>query len=389
MAIKPIVALPKGNAGMTVISSSNDDSTVSLPDMGFDFMYNGSPVRIIYSSGNTWIGFGTASEHLTINRKDTSVNKLYYKQEEENQTKLFRIRFEGNSSWSSWGSNDLIWELSLYETGVITLIIEKMPNNGTNNFVNPGIGTQALTLVVGKSYVFTPGDSDGKRFNLEEGSYFPHIEKFLIVDDEGIKAFQVVEEIPTWIKVADLPITQELLLEYGCDMLQATLEGLIGDTPSVYYYTDNQDAIDAGNSYEFEISITSTSLPKVIIQREDFLIHTNKIINKIVLDTSLDKRDNSGNIISTSGKARLAISIDEGITWLTFNMDTGLFEGIDINNITEFLSDGMNPQNLSTVDYSTLNQLIEPNRKIRFAYLLEKPTFDDICKLKKLKIFYS
>ena len=83
MAIKPIVALPKGNAGMTLISSRNDDSTVSFPDIGFDFKYNGSPVRIIYSTGNTWIGFGTASEHLTINRKDTSVNNLYYKKEDK------------------------------------------------------------------------------------------------------------------------------------------------------------------------------------------------------------------------------------------------------------------------------------------------------------------
>ena len=35
MAIKPIMALPKGNAGMTILSLNNDDSTVSFPDMGF------------------------------------------------------------------------------------------------------------------------------------------------------------------------------------------------------------------------------------------------------------------------------------------------------------------------------------------------------------------
>lgn len=389
MAIKPIVALPKGNAGMTLISSRNDDSTVSFPDLGFDFKYNGSPVRIIYSNGNTWIGFGTASEHLTINRKDTSVNNLYYKYEVENQTKLFRIRFEGNSYYGSWGSNDLIWEISLYETGVFTLIIENMPNNGTNNFINPGIGTQPLTLEVGKSYVFEPGDSDGKKFSIVEGSYFPHIDKFLIVDDEGVKTLQLVEEVSTWVKVADLPVTQELLLEYGCDALPATLDGLIGDAPTVYYYTDNQDAIEAKENYEFEILMTATSLPKVIIQREDFLIHTSKVINKIELDISLDKRDSIGNLISTDSEVRLAISVDEGLTWLTFNMENSLFEEIDINNIAEFLSNGMNPQNLSTIDYSALNQLIETNRKIRFAYLLEKPTFDDVCKLKKLKIFYS
>lgn len=389
MAIKPIVALPKGNVGMTLISSRNDDSTVSFPDLGFDFKYNGSPVRIIYSSGNTWIGFGTASEHLTINRKDTSVNNLYYKYEVENQTKLFRIRFEGNSYYGSWGSNDLIWELSLYETGVFTLVIEKMPNNGTNNFINPGIGTQPITLEVGKSYVFEPGDSDGKRFSLVEGSYFPHIDKFLIVDDEGVKTLQLVEAVSTWVKVADLPVTQELLLQHGCDILPATLHGLIGDAPTVYYYTDNQDAIDVKDGYEFQILMTATSLPKVIIQREDFLIHTSKIINKIGLDISIDKRDSSGNLINTHGEVRLAISVDEGLTWLIFNMEISLFEEIDINNIAEFLSIGMSPQNLSTIDYSALNHLIETNRKIRFAYLLDKPTFDDVCKLKKLKIFYS
>lgn len=389
MAIKPIISTPKGNAGMTLVSSRNDDSTVSLPDMGFDFMYNSSKVRIIYTSGNTWVGFGSSSEHITINRKDTSANSIYYKHEIENGTKSFRIRFEGNSYYGSWGSNDLIWEISIYETGVFTLIIEKMPNNGTNSFVNSGIGTQSLSIEANKSYVFVPGGNDGKNFSIVEGSYFPHKEKFLIVDNEEIKNYQTIGGVSSWVKIADLPITEELLINFGNDSLPASTEGLIDDSPMVYYYTDNLDVIENTDDYKLNLNATATSLPKIIRQEEDFLIHTGKEISNITLDISTNRKDSSGNNVNTNGKVRLLLSTDEGTIWLTYNIISGAFEELDIEDMDAFLSNGIDPTKLSVINYNILNGLIEQNRKLSFAYVLEKPTFQDVCKLKKLKIFYA
>ncbi|MCQ4922182.1 hypothetical protein NE686_03740 [Tissierella carlieri] len=389
MGIRTIMANPKGNQGMTLYGTRNDDTTVTLPDIGFDFLYNGSLIRTIYSNGNSWIGIGSSSEHIKINRRDTSYNNLYYSREEENGYKLFRVRFEGNAVYNSWGSNNLVWEVSFYETGVIQLVIEKTPNTAADSFVNPGIGTQSITFETGKSYVFISDSKDGKNYKIFEGSYFPDKNRFLILDEEGIKNFQVVEGVSKWVKVADLPITEEVLLDYGNDFLPSSLEGIVGDTPKVYYYTDNLDVVERPEEYRFKVGLITTSLPKVIEQREDFFIPDGKLISKIIAEVSTDIINSSGVATKTNGKVRLTFSVDEGATYLTFDVNLLDYKVVDISNHLEFLNEGINPENLNVINYDRLNELIESNRKIRFAYILEKPTLSDVCKIKRLKIFYS
>lgn len=109
MGLLSALRAPKGNTGMTLFGSNNDDSTVTLPDIGFDFFYNGVNCRTaIYTSGNSWVGLGRSSENLQINRRDASYNKLFYLKETDNGKGVFRILWEGNSSYSSWGSNNLV-----------------------------------------------------------------------------------------------------------------------------------------------------------------------------------------------------------------------------------------------------------------------------------------
>lgn len=379
------MSLPKGNAGMTLYGTRNDDSTVTLPDIGFNFNYNGLAIRQLYTSGNTWVGFGGASEHLCINRRDASYNNLYYASEVEYSTKLFRIRFEGNSSYSSWGSNDLIWELSIFETGVIRLVVEKIPNNGTNSFVNPNVGTQSLTLAAGKSYIFTPADLSGKNYIVQEGSYIPCITKFLMVDNEGVKNYQG----STWVKIGDLPLTEEMFKTYGVDTLPASMAGLSGTSPALYIYTDNPDVKANKNSNRFFIEKTVTSKPKVIIQNYDFNIHDGKSINKLEAIVQYTKKDSNLNDVTTNGKIRIALSVDSGLSWLTYNINTSSFESIDITDSATFFANGINPTILTSLDYAALNAMIAQDRKLRFAYILDKPTLNDVCKLRKIKILYN
>lgn len=379
------MSLPKGNAGMTLYGTRNDDSTVTLPDIGFNFNYNGLAIRQLYTSGNTWVGFGGASEHLCINRRDASYNNLYYASEVEYSTKLFRIRFEGNSYYGSWGSNDLIWELSVFETGVIRLVIEKIPNNGINSFNNPGIGTQTLVLSQGKSYIFTPADLSGKNYTVQEGSYIPCITKFLMVDSEGVKNYQG----STWTKIGDLPLTEEMFKTYGVDTLPASMAGLSGTSPALYIYTDNPDVKANKNSNRFFIEKTVTSKPKVIIQNYDFNIHDGKSINKLEAIVQYTKKDSNLNDVTTNGKIRIALSVDSGLSWLTYNINTSSFESIDITDSATFFANGINPTILTSLDYAALNAMIAQDRKLRFAYILDKPTLNDVCKLRKIKILYN
>lgn len=385
MGIVVSPAQPKGNSGMTLFGTNNDDSTVTLPDIGFNFFYNGASLRQIYTSGNTWVGFGSATEHLKINRRDASYNKLFFALETEGGKKTFRVRFEGNSVWSSWNTNDLIWELTLFETGVMRLVIEKIPNTGTNSFDNPNVGTQTLTLNNGSSLVFFPGTADGKNYTIYYNSnYIPTNEKYLIVDDEGIKTYSS----GSWSKIGDLPLTEEMFLSFGLDNIPQIYSGILGN-PKLYFYSDDDTKKANPTKYILETKEVVISKPKVIKQRSDFLIPSGKNILSITVDTSFVRRDSNGNPISTNGAIKLAISFDSGNSYYTFNQTSGSFETIDINNLDGFLNQGINVNALNQLNYSELNQLLTENRTIRFAYLLHKPTLDDVCKLKKIKIMFN
>jgi hypothetical protein len=376
---------PKGNLGMTLFGTNNDDSTVTLPDMGFDFKYNGSVIRQLRTSGNTWVGFGSTTEHLKINRRDASYNKLYYAIEAEGGKKTFRIRWEGNSVYSNWNTNDLIWELTLFETGVIRLVIEKIPNTGTNSFDNPNVGTQTLTLGNGSSLIFFPGTSDGKNYTIYYNSnYIPTNEKYLIVDDEGVKTFSN----GSWSKIGDLPLTEAMFLSFGLLTIPQSYAGITGN-PKLYFYSDDNTKKANPTKYILETKEVVTSSPKVIKQRSNFLIPSGKSILNITVDTSFVRRDTSGNPISTNGAIKLAISFDSGVSYYTYNQTSGAFEVIDINDINQFLNQGIDVNNTNQLNMDLLNQLLTENRTIRFAYLLNKPTLDDVCKLKKIKIMFA
>lgn len=389
MPVTSAITLPKGNQGMTLFGTRNDDSTVTLPDIGFNFNYNGTAIRQLYTSGNTWIGFGAGSEQLCINRRDASYNNLFYEKEVEYSINLFRVRFEGNSSYGSWGSNDLIWELSVFETGVIRLVIEKIPNNGTNSFINPGIGTQALTLASGKSYIFTPSDVTGKNYVIQEGSYIPCVSKYLMVDSEGVKNYQTINGVSKWIKIGELPLTEDMFKAFGVDTVPVSMEGLIDNSPTLYYYTDNPEVKGSKENHKLQILETVTSKPKVISQISDFDIHQGKSISKIEVVFSYAKKDSNGNDINTNGKIRIALSVDEGVSFLTYNSTSAKYEVIDINDAVAFLNNGITPSSQLNIDYVALNNLLNTKRKLRFAYVFEKPTLADICKLRKIKIFYD
>lgn len=375
MAVIPEYTLPKGSSGMTLYGTRNDDSTATLPAMDFNILYNNTSVNTIYSSGNSWIGIGSSTEHISINRRDTSYNNLYYASEMEFGLKVFRVRFEGNSSYSSWGSNNLIWEFSVFEDGVLRLVIEKTPNNANDNFNNPGGNSLSVRFETGKSYIFTPQNENGTNFIVEEGTYIPCQNKYLIVDQEGVKSYVQSEEGSSWVKIADIPISEELFSEFGVDVLPDDLTGLQSQA-TLFYFTDNPSIVLEKEQYTFEVKEVVTSNPKVILQIEAFQILKDRKIKQIEVVTS-----------EVGGRIRIAFSTDDGMNYYGFSKVTSSFELIDVNNIEDFLQRGIAANDLININYTELNQRIVD--KLSFAYILDKPTLNDICKLKAVKIKYE
>ena len=108
--------------GMTNASFSSDDgsSTFTVPS-GFDWIFGSNRISSLVISGNSWIGLGSSTEHIKVNRRDCYISTYYHQLIETGMSsvqKVLKIRWEG---WAPYGSRDdnhkFIWELFLLDNG--------------------------------------------------------------------------------------------------------------------------------------------------------------------------------------------------------------------------------------------------------------------------------
>lgn len=363
---------PKGNSGMTLLSSHNDDSTVKFPDIGFDFFYNGINCRnSINTSGNSWVGFTGATEQLKINRRDAGADNIYYANENVNGKPTFRIRWEGHQSYSTWGTLNLVWELILFNDNAMVLIIELIPNTGTNSFINPTLTTMTLTLQNSKSYAFIPQIAGGKAYTVQEGSYVQTDIKYLMVDGNDIKRWDTVSS--SHIKVSELPLTAEKFQTYGDDTHHKERTGLTSTSPVLKIWSPSLDMTAA--------KVTETIKPKPIIvsMKEDILFSEAYIIEILNAVVTLD---NSG-----SGVINFIVSTDSGVSWKAWN--GGLWVLVDITNIQDVKTKGMSVTVLQGITEAQWTSLGLTNKTIRFTWYMELNSSTDILKLKQIRVNYN
>lgn len=363
---------PKGNSGMTLLSSHNDDTTVKFPDIGFDFFYNGVNCRAsIYSSGNSWVGFTESNEQLKINRRDAGVDNIYYANETVNNKLTFRIRWEGHQSYSAWGTLDLVWELIIFNDSAMVLVIENIPNTGTNSFENPTIGTTTLTLENNKSYAFIPSQDQGKAYNVKEGSYFQANIKYIIVDGNEIKHWDAASS--SYVKVSELPLTADKFHTYGDDTYHKERTGIICTSPSLKIWSPLTDMIPP--------KVIQTFKPKpVIVTMKDDISFGEAYIKDII--NSVVTLDNTG-----SGIINFIVSVDSGVSWKAWNSSAwGL---VDMTNIQDVKSKGMSVSVLQGITEAQWTSLDISNKKIRFAWYMEITSSTDVLKLKEIKVNYN
>lgn len=363
---------PKGNSGMTLLSSHNDDTTVSFPDIGFDFFYNGINCRTtIKTSGNSWVGFTGATEQLKINRRDAGADNIYYAKETVNDKPTFRIRWEGHQSYSTWGTLNLVWELILFNDSAMMLVIEQIPNTGTNSFENPTLGTTTLTLENNKSYAFIPQVAQGKAYTVQEGSYIQTDIKYLIVDGNDIKHWDSVSS--SYVKVSELPLTADKFQTYGDDTYHKERTGLLSASPVLKIWSPLTDMAAS--------KVTQTIKPKPIIvdMKEDILFSEAYIIDIINAAVTID---NTG-----SGIIAFIVSTDSGVTWKAWNGSSWVL--IDITNMEDVKTKGMSVATFQGITEAQWTSLGLSNKKLRFAWYMEVTSSADVLKLKQIRINYN
>lgn len=122
-------------------------------------------------------------------------------------------------------------------------------------------------------------------------------------------------------------------------------------------------------------------------------IDTSNFMGKAIYDT-----DNDG-IVDEASNIKIAFSIDDGLTWKTYNEDTAAFEDMQItipvdkkysefdeadllnwNNAKDTIySNGIDVSALNVIDFNVLDM-----KRVKFAYVLSASNVDDMSKMKQL-----
>ena len=163
-------AIDAGTTNMTVLRnhSRNDDSTTTYAT-GIDwFKFNNVVVSNIYSSGNSWLGFGANTEQLRVNRRDCAVWDEFSETGTIGHCRFYKFTWKGTSAYSSSyesvDSYQQYFDVFLFDTGQILLRFFKVPTSSFDGTKQLVCGSQTVNYSVTAGtpieYTFTPSDAD-------------------------------------------------------------------------------------------------------------------------------------------------------------------------------------------------------------------------------------
>ena len=288
---------------MTVLrnNSLQDDGTDTVTGVDW-FVYNKKTASALYVSGNSWVGFGSNTEQLQIVRRDTDLMTL--KREEGTLWETYRflrIRWEGYSVHGNRiEATRMIWELLLFDNGVIGVYFEKIPTNSSylaESKLITGDGTLSFTAVSGKMISFKPKDTEGKGFvHVDHAPVFldPYNRRYLITDAEH--ALYTVSD-HTLTKLEETELCAKVFETYGVQDIPDGKLLLSLTDPTILYWHDSQNRFP-----EFQVKYSGVPVAQVIYSENiDMSDSTILGIEKVTADCS--------------DTVLFAVSFDNGESW--------------------------------------------------------------------------
>ena len=153
------------NMTCTRNNSKQDDGVDQLT--GADWLsYMGNAVATIYASGNTYLGFGSNTEHLKVDRRDTAMWYLYREEGTlYNYYHFIKIRWSGFSVYNQTSeSYKLTYDVILFGTGDIMLHMVDIPTSNSD-------GTYALAADTTYSYTVSTSQPDVTFYKQTTGKF--------------------------------------------------------------------------------------------------------------------------------------------------------------------------------------------------------------------------
>lgn len=290
------------HATVIINNEGHDDDAVAVD--GADWLtFNNAAVAQIYCSGNSWLGFGSNSEHLRVNRRDA---KMYNLWREEGTLygyyHFIRIRWNGYTYYGTTADDYRItFDVVLFDTGDIYLHMVDIPTSYND-------GTNELSAGTAYSYTYSSESPNVSFYRQEDGTFTvanevirilePFDRKYLIRDSETGTIYNITDGVLTQISVSE--VTATVFQQYGMDEISDPALLLSIHKPVILYWQDSD-----------------TELPE------------KKVVVKAVppeqnITTEIDLSDESitgimGVNVEVSGAPVFSCSFDDGSTWNIHN----------------------------------------------------------------------
>lgn len=328
--------LAAGTTNMTVLrnNTKQDDGTDTITGVSW-FFFNGTVASNVYASGNSFIGFGSNSEHLKVNRRDGALWSLYREEGTlYNYYKFLKIRWDGYSHYNySNSSHALIYDVILWDTGDISLHMVSMPTSYNT-------GTYSLVASSTYSYLVNNSSPDVTFIKINSGFEvknsiidlaFPYNEKYLI--RSGSNYYTIANNALVQIPNVN-NLTSSLFLEHGIDIVSDFSLLRTVSNPELLYWTDREELVP-------KQGLVVTGIPELPY----VIYYKTKTMSSAA---NIQKMEMSG-----SDDVLLSISFDQGQTWKYYDSDNW--------KIAASANEGMTKETLKNISSSKWSEIKSSN----------------------------
>lgn len=280
--------------------TKNDDGTDTVTGVNW-FNHGGNVCSSVYVSGNSWLGFGTNSDHLKVNMRD-GASWYVYREEGTlyNHYKFLRIRFSGYSLYSQTSaSHKITYDVILWDTGDISLHLIDIPTSsydgeftlGNLAYTKPTMQNPDVTFKLQSNGTYAVSNSVIKLIP-------PFDKKYLLKANNTL--YTVVDGALSALGATN--ISADVFRQYGVDEMPS------GDLLKTFR---NFELLFWQDSTEFELPtftarVTATPTPQNVTSQKINLIH--ETISGIEKMTA-----------NCEGELICAVSFDNKTTWKMYN----------------------------------------------------------------------
>ena len=286
-----------------------------------------------------------------------------------------------------WAAGDFSSSSEYIIAKVDGVQIDGKLSTGSDGATMKNLITYDLTALIGKKQIIELSVTTTSSMNPNVGvsggtscwvdwrfEFEVSIAKLLIEDGSEVKAWN--DANGTYEKVGDMPLTQEMFLNFGMENVPKSSDGIVSNIPKLHLYTQDESVIGAPQLYKLKLIEKKLSLPKIVVE------NTGRILQEKISSIII------GDSVNGTGDLQYALSKDK-ITWYVFDTVNSVWQVIDITDDTEFFAKGMRKADFGVVTDINYEEIFQIGDELYLAFRFYKGLETDECKFLNIRLNYT